>query len=111
MKIRLVLPSFALALLLLSGCAEKKASTTKVPPAPEKQASATANATKPAPARPQPAPTVDKAAAYYHYSLAHYYEDQATMTGRSDLVSKAVDEYRLAADADPTSGFLDAELA
>src|SRR5205823_5190369 len=51
----------------------------------------------------KPAVKVDKAQAYYHYSLAHYYEDQATMTGRSDLVSKAVDEYRLAAQFDPES--------
>ena len=48
-------------------------------------------------ADPKPAVKPDKAQAYFHYALAHYYEDQATMTGRSDLVSKAVDEYRLAA--------------
>jgi tetratricopeptide (TPR) repeat protein len=65
------------------------------------------------PAAPAKAPAVkpDKAQAYYHYSLAHYYEDQATMTGRSDLVTKAVEEYRLASQYDPDSGFLDAEMA
>src|SRR3954453_28961 len=65
------------------------------------------------PAAPASAGTVkaDKAQAYYHYALAHYYEDQATMTGRSDLVSKAVDEYRLAAQYDPESPFLDTEMA
>jgi len=67
------------------------------------------SAPKDAPAKP--AAKVDKAQAYYHYSLAHYYEDQATMTGRSDLVSKAVDEYRLAAQFDPESPFLDTEMA
>src|SRR3954464_12347248 len=60
---------------------------------------------------PKPAVKADKAQAYYHYALAHYYEDQATMTGRSDLVSKAVDEYRLASQFDSESGFLDAEGA
>src|SRR5256885_12582225 len=59
----------------------------------------------------KPSTKVDKAQAYYHYSLAHYYEDQATMTGRSDLVSKAVDEYRLAAQYDPESPYLDTEMA
>jgi len=69
------------------------------------------SAQKPAaPAKPS-AVKPDKAQAYYHYSLAHYYEDQATMTGRSDLVSKAVEEYRLASQYDPESGFLDAEMA
>ena len=71
----------------------------------------TESAQKPAaPAKPA-AVKPDKAQAYYHYSLAHYYEDQATMTGRSDLVSKAVEEYRLASQYDPESGFLDAEMA
>src|SRR3954471_6016573 len=60
---------------------------------------------------PKPAVKADKAQAYYHYALAHYYEDQATMTGRSDLVSKAVDEYRLAAQYDPESPYLDTEMA
>src|SRR5689334_6462120 len=68
----------------------------------------TTEAPKPAPPKAGAAKP-DKAQAYYHYSLAHYYEDQATMTGRSDLVSKAVDEYRLASQFDPDSGFLDAE--
>src|SRR5256885_7972959 len=68
-------------------------------------------AAKPAPPAKTGTVKPDKAQAYYHYSLAHYYEDQATMTGRSDLVSKAVDEYRLASQYDPQSGFLDAEMA
>src|SRR5947199_223662 len=68
-------------------------------------------AAKPAPPAKTGSVKPDKAQAYYHYSLAHYYEDQATMTGRSDLVSKAVDEYRLAAQFDPESPFLDTEMA
>ena len=72
-------------------------------------AQAPGSAASAAPAKP--AVKIDKAQAYYHYSLAHYYEDQATMTGRSDLVSKAVDEYRLAAQFDPESPFLDTEMA
>jgi tetratricopeptide (TPR) repeat protein len=54
---------------------------------------------------------VDKAAAYYHYTMAHMYEEEMAVYGRSDLVSKAIQEYRLAIDADPTSEFLTSALA
>jgi tetratricopeptide (TPR) repeat protein len=64
---------------------------------------------------PAPAPAsshkVDRAAAYYHYALAHMYEEQVAMYGRSDLASKAIDEYRLAIEADPTSEYLTSGLA
>jgi len=53
----------------------------------------------------------DKAAAYYHYALAHMYEEQVAVYGRSDLASKAIDEYRLAIEADPTSEYLTSALA
>lgn len=53
----------------------------------------------------------DKAAAYYHYTLAHMYEEQVAMYGRSELATKAIDEYRLAIEADPTSEYLTAGLA
>src|SRR5260370_16698806 len=53
----------------------------------------------------------DKAAAYYHYTLAHMYEEMVTAYGRSDLATKATEEYRLAIDADPSSEFLTAGLA
>ncbi len=61
---------------------------------------------------PQSAPAkVDRAAAYYHYALAHMYEEQVTMYGRSDLANKAMDEYRLAIESDPSSEFLTSALA
>jgi tetratricopeptide (TPR) repeat protein len=53
----------------------------------------------------------DRAAAYYHYTVAHMYEEQVTVYGRSDLANKAIEEYRLAIDADPSSEFLTAGLA
>ena len=53
----------------------------------------------------------DRAAAYYHYGLAHMYEEMVAMYGRSEYVSKAIDEYRLAIEADPSSEFLNAGLA
>ncbi|MBZ5678581.1 MAG: tetratricopeptide repeat protein [Acidobacteriia bacterium] len=54
---------------------------------------------------------VDRAAAYYHYALAHMYEEQVTMYGRSESASKAIEEYRLAIEADPSSEFLTSGLA
>jgi tetratricopeptide (TPR) repeat protein len=54
---------------------------------------------------------VDKSAAYYHYTLAHMYEEMVTAYGRSDLATKATEEYRLAIEADPSSEFLTSALA
>lgn len=54
---------------------------------------------------------VDKAAAYYHYTLAHMYEEMVTAYGRSDLAAKATEEYRQAIEADPSSEFLTSALA
>ena len=60
----------------------------------------------------QPVPRkIDKAAAYYHYTLAHMYEEMVTAYGRSDLAMKATEEYRLAIEADPSSEFLTSSLA
>ncbi len=70
----------------------------------------------PAPAESKPAtPSVphksDKAAAYYHFMLAHMYEEQVALYGRSDLANKAIEEYRQAIEDDPTSGYLTSGLA
>ena len=54
---------------------------------------------------------VDKATSYYHYALAHMYEEMVTAYGRSDLAVKATEEYRLAIEADPSSEFLTSALA
>ena len=53
----------------------------------------------------------DRAAAYYHFALAHMYEEQVASYGRSELANKAIEEYRLAIDADPTSEYLTSGLA
>jgi tetratricopeptide (TPR) repeat protein len=77
-------------------------------PSPSNPAAATAAS------KPGTAPSsrkLDRASAYYHYALAHMYEEQVAMYGRSDLASKAIDEYRLAIEADPTSEYLTAGLA
>ena len=53
----------------------------------------------------------DKAAAYFHYSMAHIYEELVTAYGRTELASKAIDEYRLALENDPSSEYLNTGLA
>lgn len=61
-----------------------------------------------------PAPsskTPDHAASYYHYALAHLYEDMAINAGRSDYATQAVEQYKLALDADPDSQLLQDGLA
>ena len=91
-----------LALLLtfsIGGLAQDKPA-----PAADQTASAAAPTTS-----AQKAP--DKAAAYYHFAMAHIYEEMVSMYGRADYASKAVEEYRLAIDNDPTSDYLNAGLA
>jgi tetratricopeptide (TPR) repeat protein len=54
---------------------------------------------------------VDRAQSYYHYSLAHIYEEMMASTGRADYATKAIEEYRKAVENDPSSGYLNAGLA
>jgi tetratricopeptide (TPR) repeat protein len=70
-----------------------------------------ADSKAPSKASPSSARKIDRAAAYYHYTLAHMYEEQVTVYGRSELANKAMDEYRLAIEADPSSEFLTSGLA
>jgi tetratricopeptide (TPR) repeat protein len=78
-------------------------------------ASAAGQAKSPSPIESKPAPSsprkVDRATSYYHYTLAHMYEEQVTVYGRSELANKAIEEYRLAIEADPSSEFLTSGLA
>ncbi len=62
-------------------------------------------------AKSDPAKVPDRSAAYYHYGLAHLYEDLAVNAGRPDYATQAVEEYKLALDADPTSTELQDGLA
>ncbi len=77
------------------------------PQDPGKQASG--NAALPAATKQASSP---KAAAYYHYSLGHMYEELAATYGnRSDYVNKAIDNYRLALKEDPSASFLVEDIA
>jgi tetratricopeptide (TPR) repeat protein len=80
------------------------------PSSSQNPASAQAVQTSSNPGQPA-ARKVDRASSYYHYTLAHMYEEMVTAYGRSDLANKAIEEYRLAIEADPSSEFLTASLA
>ena len=53
----------------------------------------------------------DRSGAYYHYGLAHLYEEMAVNAGRPDYATQAVEEYKRALDADPKSLLLQDGLA
>ncbi|WP_263408349.1 tetratricopeptide repeat protein [Terriglobus tenax] len=53
----------------------------------------------------------DHSASYYHYSLAHMYEEMAVNQGRTDYATQAIEEYKLALNADPDSAQLQDGLA
>lgn len=63
------------------------------------------------PASAPASPTQDRSTAYYHYGLAHIYEDLAMSQGRSDYATQAIEEYKLALAADPKSVQLQDGLA
>lgn len=60
---------------------------------------------------PAATPPVDHAASYYHYGLAKIYEDQATSDGRQDMATQAIEQYKLALDADPDARVLQDGIA
>lgn len=68
-------------------------------------AQSSAPAAQPAPAQP------DHASSYYHYGLAKIYENQAVANGRQDLATQAIEQYKLALEADPDSETLEDGLA
>jgi tetratricopeptide (TPR) repeat protein len=90
----------ALALPAMSA-AQKPATPNPAAPAP---------AASPTPA--QAAPATDsaqksnRASAYYHAALADMYEEQAVNSGRPEFVQHAIEEYKAAINADPTSSAL-----
>lgn len=55
--------------------------------------------------------TPDLAGAYYHYMMAHDYEEMATTFGRSEYATRAIEEYKMALNDDPSSKFLTGHLA
>lgn len=88
---------------------QQQAPETKAPPPEQKTPAAPTSDSD----SPKPATTSgpDQAAAYYHFAMAHMYEEMVSMYGRADYANKAIDEYRLAIENDPNSDYLNAGLA
>jgi tetratricopeptide (TPR) repeat protein len=81
-------------------------------PAPGPVDIAPVPAAKPVPpAGKDSGPPPDRSTAYYHAALAHSYEEMATNYGRQEYVTRAVEEYKLALNADPNSSQLATGLA
>jgi tetratricopeptide (TPR) repeat protein len=100
------------AILVLSVLAAAAAAQANPPsPSPSQPDSKASPKSSASSTSPSSARKVERAAAYYHYTLAHMYEEQVTVYGRSELANKAMEEYRLAIEADPSSEFLTSGLA
>jgi tetratricopeptide (TPR) repeat protein len=85
---------------------------TSAAPAQAAPAKTPAADTGTTPASPATATTEpNRAQAYYHLALAGVYEDDAISDGRTDEVNKAIEEYKLALNADPNSAELANDLA
>jgi tetratricopeptide (TPR) repeat protein len=98
-------------LLLVTAALWAQNQPAKAPEPSTSPNNATATPATPAKSAESQGKAPDRAAAYYHFTLAHMYEEQIATYGRSDLISKAVEEYRAAIDADPTSEYLTSGLA
>jgi tetratricopeptide (TPR) repeat protein len=95
-----------------SPAADQAPPGSAVPPQAEPPPAASQDqASSATPAESAPPKSPDKAAAYYHFTMAHMYEELVSMYGRADYATKAIEEYRLAIDNDPTSDYLNAGLA
>ncbi|MGA2219355.1 MAG: hypothetical protein ABSG51_14780, partial [Terracidiphilus sp.] len=53
----------------------------------------------------------DRATAYYHVALANIDVEEAVSQGRTELYTRAIEEYKLAINADPGSPLLNDGLA
>ena len=92
---------FTIAAIVIPGVALGSPQQTVAPPGAPAKSAAPASATQ----------NPDRAAAYYHFGLAHMYEDMATNYGRPEYATRAIEEYKLALDADPNSKYLNSGLA
>ncbi len=92
--------ALACAAILLPGSSLAQSATQQTP--------APASSTPGSPASTQ---KPDRSAAYYHFGLAHMYEEMATNYGRPEYATRAIEEYKLALNADPNSKYLNSGLA
>jgi tetratricopeptide (TPR) repeat protein len=102
----------AVAVVLLAALAGAAQTTPAPQTNPAAQTSTTgSSAAAQSPAASPAAKEPDRGAAYYHYTLAHMYEELVAIYGRPEYATKAIDEYKLAIENDPTSEYLNSGLA
>ena len=110
MKIR----SAVLAVILAASFCAAQTAPAPTTPAGD-QPTAPAPAPKPSQANGQAAaPTApnsqakqgDRSQAYYHYTLAHMYEELVSIYQSTEFANKAIEEYKLAIESDPSSEYL-----
>jgi len=114
---RKIAPALLVFLPAAVACAQNAPAKVQQPPstaapaqaAPAKAPAADTGATPASPATAKTEP--NRAQAYYHLALAGVYEDDAISDGRTDEVNKAIEEYKLALNADPNSAELANALA
>jgi tetratricopeptide (TPR) repeat protein len=99
----------ALLMAPFAALAQQPASTpSQTQPATSAAGPATQSAASSATAAP---PRSDRADAYYHFQLGHMDEEMVAGTGRAEFATKAVEEYKAALQADPSSSYLASALA
>jgi tetratricopeptide (TPR) repeat protein len=79
--------------------------------APVETAKTDSRPTSSAPAPDSAAAEPNRAQAYYHLALASVYEDDAVSEGHTDELNQAIEQYKLALNADPDSAELNDDLA
>ncbi len=72
---------------------------------------APAKAAAPSKAAETAAPPPDRAKAYYHFALGGNYEEEAVTEGRPEFATQAIEEYKMALNADPASPQLNNALS
>jgi len=87
--------------------------TLSLAPVAFAQGDAPAKAPKPAADNSQKTAdeTDNRASAYYHYMMAREYEEMATTLGRTEYANRAIEEYKMALNGDPSSTWLNSHLA
>lgn len=100
--------SFVLVSVLTAACfSQNPAPSEKSAPAEKSAAPAAQQSATPQPKAVKP----DRGQAYYHYALAHMYEELVSSYARSEFADKAIEEYKLAIQYDPDSAYLNSGLA
>jgi tetratricopeptide (TPR) repeat protein len=96
--------AISLLLPLVPVCAQNPPAVT-AKAAQDKPAPATATA------KAAPDASIDRGPAYYHVAMGSIYEDAATSQGKPEYITRAIEEYKSALNADPGSPELNDALA